>query len=130
MLNIPEENLIKFRGPFLKSNEATYPEVVSLRASFLTKMFDEQLVQDEINPQDFFEEISKIFIEKFIDGDSDFGFTVEEVSTAHAKALIRTAIRDLQDEGIIDSIENINGEDVIFMTEKGKEYCSKNKFDE
>jgi hypothetical protein len=130
MLNIPEENLKKFEGPFLESEDSTYPEVVSLRSSFLTEIFKEQLIQDEINPQDFFEEISKIFIEKFINGDSDFDFTVEEFFTAHSKALLRTAIRDLRSEGIIDSIENIEGEEVIFLTESGKEYCTKNKLDE
>jgi hypothetical protein len=130
MLNIPQEQLEEFKGPVFDSKESTYPKEVILKASYMTHLFSDQLEEDEVRPQDFFEEICIVFIDCFLEQGSDFSFTSEAIHRAHAKSFIRTAIEDLRDEGIIDSIENKDGEDLIFLTEKGKKYYKRNKLDE
>jgi hypothetical protein len=127
MLNIPQENLEGFEGPLFDSKESTYTKEVILKASYLTHAFNEQLVKDEIRPQDFFEELCIIFIDSFLEQGSGFGFTEKSISDAHTRSFIRTAIFDLKDEGIIDSIENEKGNDIIFLTTKGKNILKDNE---
>ena len=125
MLSIPEEQLENFKGRIFKSEEATYPEDVSLRASYVTHIFKENLEEDLIDLQIFFEEICLLFIEDFIEG-GDFTFTIESIAEAKTKAMVKTAIQDLKEEGLIDSVEDGSGEEIIFLTKEGQDYYNKN----
>ena len=126
MLNIPEEKLKTFEGKIYESSEATYPEEVSLRASYITHIFKENLEDDLIDLKIFFEEVCLIFIEDFIEG-GDFTFTIESIAEAKTKAMVKTAIQDLKEEGLIDSVEDETGEEIIFLTKEGQDYYTQNE---
>jgi hypothetical protein len=129
MLNIPEEKLKEFDGPFLKSEEAVYPEDVTIRASYLTHIFGENLKEDFIDSQLFFEEFCVFFITDFIEG-GDFSFSIDTIAEIKAKSLVRTALKDLKEEGLIDSIDDETGEEIIFLTKEGVKYYKDNNLEE
>lgn len=121
MLSISEENLKNFNGKIYHSIETTYPEEVSIRASYVTHIFKEIL--EEIDPQIFFEEICLILIEDFIEG-GDYTLTIDSLENAQIKSSIKTALKLLKEEGLIDSVENETGDEIIFLTKEGQDYTN------
>jgi len=121
MLSISEENLKNFNEKIYHSIETTYPEEVSIRASYVTHIFKEIL--EEIDPQIFFEEICLIFIEDFIEG-GDYILTMDSLENAQIKSSIKTALKLLKEEGLIDSVENETGDEIIFLTKEGQDYTN------
>lgn len=58
-------------------------------------------------------------LERFL-GDGNLYFEEEELRSLINKAMANTIVNDLIDKGLIDTIENENGEEVVWITEKGK----------
>jgi predicted transcriptional regulator len=67
----------------------------------------------------FCEKLTQKFIDGESIGDSDL-FTENEMDIFLNEIMVGSIISQLQDEGIIDSIENENEEEVFFLTQKGK----------
>ena len=121
MLSIPEENLKNFNGKIYRSIETTYPEEVSIRASYVTHIFEEIL--EEIDPQIFFEEICLIFIKDFIES-RDYTLTIDSLQGAQITSSIKTALKLLKEEGLVDSVEDETGDEIIFLTKEGQDYTN------
>jgi predicted transcriptional regulator len=49
----------------------------------------------------------------------------EEFVDCCNQAVAHTLIRDLNNEGLVDSIEDENGEEVVWITEKGREVTNR-----
>ena len=63
---------------------------------------------------------------KFL-GDGEIFFNEEEfVSMCHLAAA-QTAIRDLKDAGFVDSIEDENGREIMWLTQQGIDHANKLK---
>jgi len=68
--------------------------------------------------------LCKMALDKFLcDGEMHWG--EEEVVDCCNQAVAHTLIRDLKNEGLVDSIEDENGEEVVWITEKGREVTNR-----
>jgi hypothetical protein len=65
----------------------------------------------------------KSLIDKFIAGDMLL-FDDTELTDILNKTIIYTCIDSLMDEGLVDSIENEHGENMFWITDKGKDIIS------
>ena len=65
------------------------------------------------------EEFGKVLFEQWL-GDGEFGITMEQAENLLHRAVVSQSIEDLAKRGLIGMIENENGEEVVYLTEKGK----------
>jgi hypothetical protein len=103
--------------------KAIYPEQVLQRGNEVLEGLREAgyLEQDaEINNSLLLENLCKFFLDKFMAGD-DLIITEDECDEIYIKTGINTSLDSLIEKGLFDSIEDENGEEIFFMTEKGKQ---------
>jgi hypothetical protein len=77
-----------------------------------------QLLED-VDPAILEEILCKSALQKFLD-DGEMMWSEEEVYDALNLAEVRSLIVELFEEGLVDSIEDENGEEIVWLTEKGK----------
>lgn len=53
--------------------------------------------------------------------DNVIKLTMEQMSDAMKESVVRASLEELRDNGLIDWIEDENGDEMVFLTEKGKE---------
>jgi DNA-binding transcriptional regulator YhcF (GntR family) len=82
-----------------------------------------------IKTKDFaHEHLCKKLTKKFIEGklsNDDEVFTIEEMDKILTEILVGTVLLELESEGIVETIEDENNEQVFFLTAKGKEIATK-----
>lgn len=71
--------------------------------------------------------LGTILLNRFFDGEPIQFKDEEQVMSAINSVIANVTIDSLKDYGILDSIEDENGEDIIFLTEKGKNIKLNNK---
>jgi predicted transcriptional regulator len=64
--------------------------------------------------------VGEMLISKFISGD-DYTLTESQATEVITHTILQTNLDSLMDSGLIDGIENENGEMVYFTTNKGKD---------
>jgi hypothetical protein len=64
--------------------------------------------------------LCKLALDKFL-GNGEMHWGEEEFVDCCNQAVAHTMIRDLKNEGLVDSIEDENGDEVVWITEKGRE---------
>jgi len=97
-----------------------------------------QHVVDVLHENNFFEDYEiesdefamnyfcDVFTEKFInEGLDDDGphFSEDQMDKYLREVIVGSIIHDLQESGILDSVEDEDNEERYFLTEKGKEYA-------
>jgi len=103
--------------------KAIYPEQVLQRGNELFEGLKEAgyLEPDaEIDNSLLLENLCKFFLGKFLDG-ADLSITEDECDEIYIISGINTSLNTLIEKGLFDSIEDENGEEIFFMTEKGKQ---------
>ena len=88
-----------------------------------TQFFDEY----EIKTREFaMEYLCQRLTDKFILGtltSDGANFTEDEMEGHLREIIVGSIMLDLKDIGIVDSIEDIDDDEVFFLTEKGKQYA-------
>ena len=114
-----------------------YPEVVNEMSKKWTKILIENGICEEhgLDPKYFGSSVEKVmsplFLKQFIEtGDCVLSFEKDEDFMPILSTIIAECIlMKLKDSGLVDSIENENGEEVFFLTKDGKEVAEKHKND-
>lgn len=106
-----------------------YPNQVVTRATELfnaLKTFREE--EKDLKEEVLFELLQRNLFDKFIGG-IPMEFEEQEFSDLLTLSLIESAVEGLIEKGLIDSIENEEGEEILFATKLGKEYAANNNID-
>lgn len=112
-----------------------YPDSVTEVAEQIYSVFEEDLIKEmEYKSKEWckpigMEVINKFMLPKFIDGQELLLTDEEEIEVLYTKCLAELSIRSLKERGLIDLIEDENGEEVIFLTENGKKVNNTNTDD-
>jgi hypothetical protein len=78
-----------------------------------------QLLED-VDPAILEDILCKSALQKFL-GDGEIMWSEEEVYDALNLAEVQSQLVELFEEGLVDSIEDENGEEIVWLTEKGKQ---------
>ena len=100
--------------------ELTNLAVMAFKAEGL---FEEE---PELLEEWFHEALAEIAFPKFVAG-TDMWWSEDEIDNAINRGLAYSITMKLKEEGLMDWIEDENGEQMIFLTEKGKKVGEKYK---
>jgi hypothetical protein len=114
----PELLLEENRGKFKSPKDTRYPKDVEIYAASFVVGIDAH-IEKEISRDWIFEEFCKIATERWI-SEGELYYKTDEIELAIFTAALNTSTDEMVRDGILDVIENENGEEIIFITEKGK----------
>lgn len=99
-----------------------YPQPVSeLTEKLLDGLDEEKFFETEHADHDItFRRFADASLKKWIQGDDMNDFTEDEFSQILRFSMVETELDRMSKKGILDSIEDANGESVYFLTDKGK----------
>jgi len=99
-------------------NRRNYPQLVSNYAFDAVKVLEDSLEED-IGKQELFDAFAEELMKKFVSGEPlDLDETLIEKS--FEIAIKNSVFNSLIRKGVIDMIENENGEEIYFLTREGK----------
>jgi hypothetical protein len=109
----------------MKADYSIYPaEVANVLQKFHTGLLEENFYFDhditEHGEKAMIEAAAPFFMKKWIDGDEEEP-TYEELLGIMQKTITYGIIYGLKEKKLIDTIEDENGEEVVFLTKKGKD---------
>lgn len=97
-----------------------YPEEVQKLVIPTMQVIDSANLMDGIRDTILEKLFSDIALNKFLSG-GEMLWSEEEFESTLRTAFAQTQIENLRDLGLIDSIEDENGEEVVWLTDRGKE---------
>lgn len=99
-----------------------YPKPVSeITEKLLDSLIEEKFFEEEQADYNItFRRFADSALSKWINGNDMEDFSEEEFSSILRYSIIESDLTRLNDKGILDSMEDENGETVYFLTEKGK----------
>lgn len=106
---------------------ANYPEAVQDLVNMTMRIATESGIigKGSETDADILEEmLCKLALQKFLNGGDMYWDSEQEFVDACKLATVHSVIRSLQKEGLIDSIENEDGEEVVWVTDKGRALVS------
>jgi len=106
-----------------------YPESVTSNAEKVYNVFAEDLITMTDRNAEFcklcgMEVINRYLLPKFLNGE-DLLIDEDDVNKLFSMCIGNISIESLKEKGLIDTIEDEKGEEVIFLTKKGKELKNK-----
>jgi hypothetical protein len=104
----------------------TYPKQVNNTAEYIFEAFTDFMIEENIDPTILREEICKNLLPKFIQG-IELTFTEDEILEVMKYAHVNTLIEGLKAKGLINSIEDENGQEWLWATTSGKEALEEHK---
>ena len=106
-----------------------YPKQVEDYSILISDHFKQWAVEQGANPDKFVEflkeSLSKKTFPKWLNG-GEIILTEQEVIECVNYSWAEYNLNYLKDQGLIDSIENENGEEIWFPTEEGRKYQNEN----
>lgn len=109
MKKIYPEHIVKYAADVIKAVEESEKEMNEFDSEL-----DYQLLEDEIK---------EAALEKFLDeSENDIILTESEFVDCYKIAVANKAIAGLKEKGMVNTIEDENGEILAFLTEKGKNF--------
>jgi hypothetical protein len=107
----------------------TYPQPVLDNVNSILETCEEsELFSDsevEVNKSILENLLLESALDKFLHNDGVFVWYEDEMEVIISEAIIYTAINNLRENGLVDSIEDENGEEVFWATEEGKKLIGK-----
>ncbi len=76
-------------------------------------------MQEQVEHRYVREEFGKVLFEQWL-GDGEFGITLEQAENLLNRAMINQSLESLIERGLVGTIEDENGEEIVYLTEKGK----------
>jgi len=106
-----------------------YPEAVQEFVNATLDVFVVAGLAGEVDMSIFEEELCKVALQKFLSGGELDWSEAEFIDTLNL-SIAQSHIAYLKEKGYIDSIEDANGEEIVWATEKGKEIINSTKSDD
>lgn len=75
--------------------------------------------QEQVEHRYVREEFGKVLFEQWL-GDGEFGITIDQAQDLLNRAMINQSLDSLEKRGLVGVIEDENGEEIVYLTEKGK----------
>ena len=101
-----------------------YPQILIEIAEKSLPIFNEVILENDINIDIFKETVCEKLFPKYINGDK-LTFNADDVVDVMNISNNRSKLKFLIDQGLVDILEDENGNQLRFLTEKGKERLSK-----
>lgn len=103
-----------------------YPKHIEEYADKMIKVASEDPeANKDLDMDTFKKEICEKVLQKFLNNEDELRLSESEALDCVHYAIFQKAVKGLKEKGIVDTIEDENGEDIIFLTEKGKLYNDK-----
>ena len=113
------------------TNERVYPDAVEKQLDYimdcvkdLTWAMPDDDYDQNMHNNHLRELLGEYLLQKWIDGVEEISFTEEILIGMVRTAIAKTILRGLQDKGFIDTIDDSEGNEYVFLTPKGKECVS------
>lgn len=107
-----------------------FPESVLETANAVYDIFEEDIVKKTEKDPEFCRPIcmdifSEFFLPKFLNGE-DLTMSESDVGPLYFQCITNVSIESLKQKGLINTIEDESGEEVVWLTEEGKKYTKEN----
>jgi len=101
-----------------------YPQKVENTSKEIYQCFEESLIEETDRESSWYKPIviniiNKFLFPKFIDGE-ELLLVEEEIGVLYKECVVEISLQSLKERGLIDMMENEDGEEMIFLTEGGK----------
>ena len=96
-----------------------YPVAVQNRAKQLVNDIAEILVEEDISESEMTKSFSSRLLPYFLAG-KELSLSANEIEDALDEAILASTYNSLVSKGLMDCVENEEGENVYFLTELGK----------
>jgi len=100
--------------------KAIYPDSVRERACEIFNGLKDSGYTIDMDVELFFENLCKFFLEKWLAGDEVMEITEDECDEIFICSGIDSGLQELIDRGLLDTIEDEDGNEILWATEKGK----------
>jgi hypothetical protein len=101
------------------------PSVSEITEKLLESLTEEKFFEEEQADYDItFKRFADSALSKWVKGDDMEDFSEEEFSSILRYSIVESDLVRLNKKGLLDSMEDENGETVYFLTEKGKSEMS------
>lgn len=105
-----------------------YPQVVENRVNEVVESLNESgfLTENDVDEESAREVFGKIIFDRWKQGE-ELVMTEEEATNGLKDAIVTATFKSLMNKGLLDSIKDETGEDMFFLTDRGKE-ITENRF--
>lgn len=120
------EQKISSNFNFSIMNDTIYPPSVEEKLKHIVESSKEIRFEDDIklNENCVREAFGKVLFDNWLAGNEEFEMSIDEILNLYTKAAALTVVHNLLNEGYIDSIEDEDGREMVFVTQKGKDLMS------
>jgi len=98
----------------------TYPQSVEDRLSTIVEIMNNIEYHYPLYEECIRETFGPVLFEQWLKG-SELELEIDQFEQLIKYAIASSIVKEMKDEGLVDTIENENGEDVIFLTSLGKD---------
>lgn len=113
----------------MNNQQRVYPECVEQQLDAMMSHIDLlDLVRDgEIRKEFVREEFGEMLFQKWLDGVEDVEISTEQFIDMLRMASAKSLLQNLKDKKLIDSVDDGEGNDYVFLTKRGKELMQEDK---
>jgi hypothetical protein len=105
----------------MTSNQRVYPEAVENTLDVLIDSVAEIEFKAPMDSNVLRDVIGAALFEHWLAGSDEITFGVDGMLKLLNRASAITLMQQMEEEGLIDSIEDETGEEIVFLTQKGKQ---------
>lgn len=113
----------------MNNQQRVYPESVEQQLDVMMSHVDLlDIVQSgEVRKEYIREEFGNMLFQKWLDGVEDVEISTEQFIDMLKMASAKSVLQSLKEKNLIDSIDDGEGNDYVFLTKKGKELVHEDK---
>lgn len=105
----------------MTSNQRIYPEVVENTLDVLLESITDMEFKIPMDFNALRDVLGTVLFEHWLTGSDEIPFDEDGLSKLLNRASAITLVQQMEQEGLMDSIEDGMGNDIVFLTQKGKE---------
>jgi hypothetical protein len=103
------------------NNETIYPPSVEEKLQMIVEFGKQLEYETPLHDNCVREVFGELFLQAWLSGDENLEISTEEVMDLFDKAAAMSMLDDYLSDGYIDTIE-VDGEEMIYVTQKGREF--------
>jgi hypothetical protein len=113
----------------MNNQQRVYPESIEQQLDVMMSHIDLlDLVRDgEVRKEFVREEFGEMLFQKWLDGVEDVEISTEQFIDMLRMASAKSLLQNLKDKNLIDSVDDGEGNDYVFLTKLGKELMQEDK---
>lgn len=106
------------------SNETTYPQEVEFHLEEMVNAIQLLDLGQETPTHCIREVVGPILFDQWMQGEISGFVDGNEMLKVLQRVVVTSVLDKLQEQGLIDSIDNEDGEEMVFLTQRGKEIAT------